>query len=121
MILALAASVAIFYVFGRYRYPLVPLLVLFAGAGVVEVVRLFRDRVWIGRVPALLILFAAGVIVNWPLRKFRVRVRRATTIWPTPTRSKAASMKQSKPRCKRLRSSRTMAWRTITSAISMSG
>ena len=69
MILALAASVAIFYVFGRYRYPLVPLLVLFAGAGVVEVVRLFRDRVWIGLVPALLILFAAGAIVNWPMQK----------------------------------------------------
>ena len=120
MILALAASVAIFYVFGRYRYPLVPLLVLFAGAGVVEAVRLFRDRVWIRLVPALLILFAAGVIVNWPLQKFRVRVRRATTIWPTPTRSKAGSMKRSKPRCKRLRSSPTMAWRTITSVISMS-
>ena len=69
MILALAASVAIFYVFGRYRYPLVPLLVLFAGAGVVEAARFFRDRVWIRLVPALLILFAAGVIVNWPLQK----------------------------------------------------
>jgi tetratricopeptide (TPR) repeat protein len=69
MILALAASVAIFYVFGRYRYPLVPLLVLFAGAGVVEAMRLFRDRVWIRLVPALLILIAAGVIVNWPLQK----------------------------------------------------
>jgi tetratricopeptide (TPR) repeat protein len=69
MILALAASVAIFYVFGRYRYPLVPLLVLFAGAGVVEAARLFRDRVWTRLVPALLILVAAGVIVNWPLQK----------------------------------------------------
>jgi tetratricopeptide (TPR) repeat protein len=33
------------------------------------VVRLFRDRVWIGLVPALLILLAAGVIVNWPMQK----------------------------------------------------
>ncbi len=69
MILALAASVAIFYVFGRYRYPLVPLLVLFAGAGIVEVAQLFRDRVWIRLIPALLILFVAGTIVNWPLQK----------------------------------------------------
>ena len=35
MILSLAASVAVFYVFGRYRFPLVPLLALFAGAGVI--------------------------------------------------------------------------------------
>jgi tetratricopeptide (TPR) repeat protein len=33
---ALAASVAIFYVFGRYRFSLVPVLVLFAGAGFVR-------------------------------------------------------------------------------------
>ena len=37
MIFALASSVAIFYVFGRYRFPLVPLLALFAGAGVAAI------------------------------------------------------------------------------------
>jgi tetratricopeptide (TPR) repeat protein len=36
MTASFALSVAIFYVFARYRFPLVPLLVLFAGAGVVE-------------------------------------------------------------------------------------
>jgi tetratricopeptide (TPR) repeat protein len=36
MTLAYAASVVVFYVFARYRYPLVPLLLLFAAAGVVE-------------------------------------------------------------------------------------
>jgi tetratricopeptide (TPR) repeat protein len=36
MTLAYAASVVVFYVFARYRYPLVPLLILFAAAGVVE-------------------------------------------------------------------------------------
>ncbi len=35
MTLAYAASVVVFYVFARYRYPLVPLLILFAAAGVV--------------------------------------------------------------------------------------
>ncbi len=34
MTLAYAASVVLFYVFARYRYPLVPFLVIFAGAGI---------------------------------------------------------------------------------------
>jgi tetratricopeptide (TPR) repeat protein len=38
MTLAYAASVVVFYVFARYRYPLVPLLILFAAAGVVELI-----------------------------------------------------------------------------------
>src|SRR5262249_51891576 len=38
MTLAYAASVVAFYVFARYRYPLVPLLALFAAAGIVEVI-----------------------------------------------------------------------------------
>src|SRR6185436_4451529 len=36
MTLAYAASVVAFYVLARYRYPLVPLLILFAAAGVVN-------------------------------------------------------------------------------------
>jgi tetratricopeptide (TPR) repeat protein len=37
MLVAYAASVVLFYVFARYRYPLVPLLVLFAAAGIAEI------------------------------------------------------------------------------------
>lgn len=44
LILAVAGGVAVFYVFARYRYPLVPLLAIFAGAGVVEIVRIIRKR-----------------------------------------------------------------------------
>ena len=39
-----AFGVAVFYVFGRYRYPLVPLLAMFAGAGLVELYGLIRPR-----------------------------------------------------------------------------
>jgi hypothetical protein len=42
MMLALAGGVAAFYVFGRYRYPLVPVLALFAGHGAAELYRLIR-------------------------------------------------------------------------------
>ena len=68
MIFSLAASVAFFYVFGRYRFPLVPLLVLLAGAGMVVAVRLFYERRWRPLTTALVVALVAGVIVNWPLR-----------------------------------------------------
>ena len=67
MILSMAASVAVFYVFGRYRFPLVPLLVPFAGAGVVEAVRLYREKSWPSLATAFIAALCAGVIVNWPL------------------------------------------------------
>jgi len=59
--LTYAASVIVFYVFARYRYPMVPFLVLFAAAGIMS----FRS-------PARLALpVAAAVVVavfaNWPV------------------------------------------------------
>ncbi len=44
MLISYAASVALFYVFGRYRFPLVAWLVMFAAAGLVEAYRLARSR-----------------------------------------------------------------------------
>jgi tetratricopeptide (TPR) repeat protein len=41
--LGYAASVILFYVFARYRYPLVPFLVLFAAGGLVSVSRRWRE------------------------------------------------------------------------------
>jgi tetratricopeptide (TPR) repeat protein len=65
--LAYAASVLVFYVFARYRYPLVPLLILFAAAGIARVTatlakepRSLTPR-FLGAV-ALVAVFA-----NWPI------------------------------------------------------
>jgi tetratricopeptide (TPR) repeat protein len=58
-ILTLAFSVALFYVFGRYRFPMVPFLALFAGAGVVGVFDLFQRR----RMRELLNCIAFGLVV----------------------------------------------------------
>ncbi len=69
MIVALAASVAVFYVFGRYRYPLVPLLTLFAGAGIVESYRLYRQQAWRALAPTAALAIASAVLINWPLQK----------------------------------------------------
>jgi len=90
--LAYAASVVFFYVFARYRYPLVPMLILFAAAGVVEISGLahaFRaapaavgrpegrryqrppaDSVYsVSREPIRVfsVVIAAALFCNWPL------------------------------------------------------
>lgn len=44
LLLAMAGSVALFFVFGRYRFPLVPVLVLFAGGACVEGHACWRAR-----------------------------------------------------------------------------
>jgi tetratricopeptide (TPR) repeat protein len=67
MIISLAVSVTIFYVFGRYRFPLVPLLALFAGAGVVTSIGLCKERNWQSLFIAFAILLSSAVIVNWPM------------------------------------------------------
>jgi len=63
---AYATSVVMFAVMGRYRYPLVPLLILFAAAGVVALRQVVdagwsRRHVWLGAVTV-----AALVFCNWP-------------------------------------------------------
>ena len=66
--LAYAASVVMFYVFARYRYPLVPMLVLFAAAGAASFIDRERLRPLRAR-PAAGIALVAGVaaLCNWPL------------------------------------------------------
>jgi tetratricopeptide (TPR) repeat protein len=70
MILSLALSVAIFYVFGRYRYPLVPLLALFAGAAVASLVSFYKERDWRRLPAAASVLIVGALIVNWPIYGF---------------------------------------------------
>jgi len=60
MLIAWALSVVAFYVLARYRYPIVPILALFAGAAIIEWFRVKRLA------PIALALLAA-IFVNWPL------------------------------------------------------
>ena len=77
MTLAYAASVVAFYVFARYRYPLVPLLILFAAAAVADAPAFLVAR---GFSPAfaglkacattwwtLAAVAAVAVFCNWPM------------------------------------------------------
>jgi tetratricopeptide (TPR) repeat protein len=70
MILAFAASVAVFYVFGRYRFPLVPLLVLFAGAGLIEIIRFYKHGRWRPLFGAIAVFCACAIFTNWPVFEF---------------------------------------------------
>ena len=58
---AYSASVLLFYVFARYRYPLVPLLILFAAIGLFELPAAWKNR----RLKAFVALAAAVVFCNW--------------------------------------------------------
>jgi 4-amino-4-deoxy-L-arabinose transferase-like glycosyltransferase len=71
LVLSFAASVALFYVFARYRYPLVPVLALFAGAALAAAPVALRSlgsaagrREWL---PGIALAALAAVLVNWPL------------------------------------------------------
>jgi len=67
MTLAYAASVVLFYVFARYRYPLVPFLILFAAAGVAALPEMTRARSIPGRLWTLAAVAAMAVFANWPV------------------------------------------------------
>lgn len=62
-----AASVVMFYVFARYRYPLAPFLMLFAAAGVAQLPK-YRARARPAHVGALAVVLAViTVFVNRPM------------------------------------------------------
>lgn len=75
MLAAMAASVAIFFVFARYRFPMVPALMLMAGASLVSLPKMVQDcrngtflRRWgVGWAMAIVLL----VSLNWPLSEYR--------------------------------------------------
>ena len=67
VLVAGTVSIVAFYVFARYRYLLVPVVVLFAAAGIQGVVETWRGRQIGTLAGAVGILLAAGVAVNLPL------------------------------------------------------
>lgn len=62
-----AASVVMFYVFARYRYPLVPFLVLFAAAGVVGLPRFLREAPRPVAVTAVALAAGLALLVHRPI------------------------------------------------------
>ena len=67
MTAAYAASVVAFYVFARYRFPLVPLLMLFAAAGLAALPDIVRMRAVPGGMKTVAAIAVMAAIANWPL------------------------------------------------------
>lgn len=65
--LAYAASVVVFYVFARYRYPLVPFLLLFAAPALIGAPRYFGSGARGPRLLAGAAVATAALVANWPL------------------------------------------------------
>jgi len=63
----LAFSVVLFYVFGRYRFPIVPFLTLFAAAGLTEGVSLYKERMLRQGLICAFVVVVAGIFVYWPI------------------------------------------------------
>jgi 4-amino-4-deoxy-L-arabinose transferase-like glycosyltransferase/predicted TPR repeat methyltransferase len=66
MVGAWAVAVAAFFVFARYRLPMVPILALFAGAGIAGAGAAVRDRRLRALLRALAVALATALAVNWP-------------------------------------------------------
>jgi len=60
------ASVAVFFVFARYRYPVVPNLILLAAAAVVGLPAFVREAARTRLVACAAAVLAAAVFCNWP-------------------------------------------------------
>lgn len=67
LLVTYAASVVLFYVFARYRYPLVPVLMLFAAAGMIEARRFFREAGARRLAAALAAVAGLAAASRWPL------------------------------------------------------
>jgi tetratricopeptide (TPR) repeat protein len=68
LLIAFAVGVVIFFVFARYRYPVVPPLIVFAAFGIVRLATAARAREWRRFGIAALAALPAAVAANWPLR-----------------------------------------------------
>ena len=67
MLAAYVASLILFYVFARYRFPMVPFLVLFAAAGLVDLRRFWHGGSRAATAGCAAATVAVAVFCNWPL------------------------------------------------------
>jgi tetratricopeptide (TPR) repeat protein len=64
---AWAVAITAFFVLARYRYPMVPILALFAGAAIFEIAGMIRQRDLRGRSGAAIVIFCTAIFANLPV------------------------------------------------------
>ncbi|MBL8856956.1 MAG: tetratricopeptide repeat protein [Planctomycetes bacterium] len=67
LLAVLCAGVVLFYVMGRYRYPIVPIAIVFAALALVQGWALMKVGAWKALLPAGIALVAMGIVSNWPI------------------------------------------------------
>ncbi len=67
IILVMTLAVAGFYVFARYRYPLIPVFMLFAAIGLLEIRTLLHGRNFKALGLCLVPVGVAALLANWPI------------------------------------------------------
>ncbi|MCJ7772986.1 MAG: tetratricopeptide repeat protein [Desulfobacterales bacterium] len=67
VLISFAASVAVFYVFSRYRFPMIGVVVLFAAAGITGSREFFKEKKIKPILICMLLVFKSAIIVNWKL------------------------------------------------------
>jgi 4-amino-4-deoxy-L-arabinose transferase-like glycosyltransferase len=67
VIVVYSLSIVIFFVLSRYRFPLVPVLILFSAAGAVRAVEAVRCSRYKELGTACLVALLPGLVANWPL------------------------------------------------------
>src|SRR5438552_13210678 len=60
------ASLVVFFVLNRYRYPLAPFVILFAAAGLAELRRFFKESTVNRKMIACAVAGAVAIFSNWP-------------------------------------------------------
>lgn len=65
LLAGISLSVTLFFVFARYRFPMVPILALFAGAGVIEIIRLARQSRPDALAGYAALIIATVILVQW--------------------------------------------------------
>ena len=112
MLLGLALAVALFYVLARYRYPMVPMVLLFAAAAVSSVIgdwSLAKDKLWRGWMPGILLAVVVAIPSNFLLRTSNdetwlnvgtelIRLRRPAEAIPLLQKAVAAAPTEAPPR-----------------------
>lgn len=71
-LLAHALAIAAFVVFARYRAPMLPAVMMFAGIGIVQGTSLVAGRSWRKLGWPLAVALVAAAVINWPVHSRRV-------------------------------------------------
>ncbi|MBI5590972.1 MAG: tetratricopeptide repeat protein [Deltaproteobacteria bacterium] len=67
IVISYMASIALFFVFARFRYPIISIMIPFAAAGLVHGIALIRQKAYREIALPVFIMGVAAIAMNWPM------------------------------------------------------